>query len=332
MAAISPQRDPITDLLDQQDGAISVEQALDRGMSYDTIKAHLAARRWQRLHRGVFAAFSGPVPFRTQLWAALLRVGDTATVSHLTAAYLEGLADEPGDLIHITVDVCRRVTVPLPGVRVHYAHRLAFARHPARLPPRTRVEETVLDLVADGRSVDEVATWVTRACQRRLTTPARLAEALAARKKIRWRSVVEAMVADVADGALSPLELAYLRRVERSHGLPTGVRNRRWVDRRVRWIDVDLDEYDVRVELDGRIGHEDEGRFRDRRRDNRSTVSGKATLRYGHAEVFGDACGVAAEVAAVLAAHGWAGSVRRCGTACTVCHHDRESFLVLEAR
>jgi very-short-patch-repair endonuclease len=310
--------DPIAELLEQQDGAISVEQVLSRGMSYDTIEAHLAARRWQRLYRGVFATFSGPIPFRTQLWAALLRVGNTATGSHLTAAYLEGLADEPGDSIHITVDVCRRVTVPLPGVRVHYAHRLPFMRHPARLPPRTRIEETVLDLVADARSVDEVATWVTRACQRRLTTPTRLAEALAARKKIRWRAELEAMVSDVADGALSPLELEYLRRVERSHGLPTGVRNRRWVDRRVRWIDVDLDEYDVRVELDGRIGHEDEGRFRDRRRDNRSTVNGKATLRYGHAEVFGDPCGVAAEVAAVLRARGWAGRLRACNAECNV--------------
>jgi hypothetical protein len=97
-----------------------------------------------------------------------------------------------------------------------------------------------------------------------------------------------AMVADVAEGAQSPLEVEYLRRVERAHGLPAGVRNRRWGDRHVRWIDVDLDEFETRVELDGRLGHEDEGRFRDRRRDNRSTVSGKATLRYGHADVFGD--------------------------------------------
>jgi hypothetical protein len=174
----------------------------------------------------------------------------------------------------------------------------------------------VLDLVAAARTVDEVATWVTRACQRRLTTPDRLARSLATRKKIRWRAPLEAMVADVAHGAQSPLEIEHLRRVERAHGLPPGVRNRRWADNRVTWIDVDLAEFGTRVELDGRVGHEDEGRFRDRRRDNRSTVSGKATLRYGHAEVFGDPCGVAAEVAAVLQAHGWAGHARRCGLSC----------------
>jgi very-short-patch-repair endonuclease len=226
------------------------------------------------------------------------------------------LVDEPVEPIHVTVEPSRRIVGRVAGIQLHYAQRLPSARHPARLPPRTRIEETVLDLVGVARTVDEVATWVTRACQRGLTTPERLVVAMSARKKIRWRAPLEAMVADVAQGAQSPLEVAYLRRVERAHGLPRGERNRRWVDRRVTWVDVDLDEFGVRVELDGRLGHEGEGRFRDRRRDNRSTVSGKATLRYGHTEVFSDPCGVAAEVAAVLAAHGWAGQVRRCGAEC----------------
>jgi hypothetical protein len=304
-------------LLELQNGVLSIGQAAALGITRSTIRAHLAAHRWQRLHEGVYAAFTGPLSFRTQVWAALLRVGETATASHVTAAHLDGLADEPGSLIHVTVDPARRVRRHLNHIRVHYAFRLASMRHPARLPPRTRIEETVLDLVAEASSVDEVAMWVTRACQRRLTTPERLAEALAVRKKIRWRRAVAAMVADVAEGAQSPLEVEYLRRVERAHGLPVGIRNRRWVDGQTRWSDVDLDEFDMRVELDGRLGHEEEGRLRDRRRDNRSTVAGKVTLRYGHADVFGDPCGVATEVVAVLAARGWSGTPRRCGTACS---------------
>jgi hypothetical protein len=295
---------------------LSAEQAAVVGINRSAIRTHLDAGRWQRLHEGVYAVFTGPVPFRTRVWGALLRVGATATASYLTAACLDGLTEEPGEVIHVSVESSRRVVGRLDGIRVHYAARLSYMRQPARLPPRTRIEETVLDLVAVARSEDEVATWVTRACQRRLTTPGRLAEALAARKKIRWRGALVAMVADVAEGAQSPLEVEYLRRVERAHGLPAGVRNRRWGDSHVRWIDVDLDEFETRVELDGRLGHEDEGRFRDRRRDNRSTVSGKATLRYGHADVLGDPCGVATEVAAVLATRGWRGRLRRCASAC----------------
>jgi hypothetical protein len=311
-----PMPAPGLELLRLQEGVLSAEQAAVVGINRSAIRTHLDAGRWQRLHEGVYAVFTGPVPFRTRVWGALLRVGATATASYLTAACLDGLTEEPGEVIHVSVASSRRVVGRLDGIRVHYAARLPYMRQPARLPPRTRIEETVLDLVAEARSVDEVATWVTRACQRRLTTPGRLAEALAARKKIRWRGPLVAMVADVAEGAQSPLEVEYLRRVERAHGLPAGVRNRRWGDRHVRWIDVDLDEFETRVELDGRLGHEDEGRFRDRRRDNRSTVSGKATLRYGHADVFGDPCGVATEVATVLATRGWSGRLRRCGSAC----------------
>jgi hypothetical protein len=72
----------------------------------------------------------------------------------------------------------------------------------------------------------------------------------------------------------------------------------------------------ARLALFARPFHDQEDSLLLRRRDNRSTVSGKATLRYGHAEVFGDPCGVAAEVAAVLQAHGWAGQMRRCGPEC----------------
>jgi hypothetical protein len=319
MTASSARRlpDALTELLEVQHGVLTTNQAVTLGITRNTVRAHIAAHRWQQLHQGVYAAFTGPVPFHSRVWAGLLRAGATGTASHLTAACLDGLANEPGDIIHVTVEPSRRVTGRLDGIRLHYATRLAVMRQPTRLPPRTRVEETVLDLVAAATTVDEVATWITRACQRRLTTPERLAAALVERKKIRWRGTVEAMVTDAGQGVQSPLEMEYLRRVERAHALPVGIRNRPWMARRVTWIDVDLDEYDLRVELDGRVGHEDEGRFRDRRRDNRSTVSGKFTLRYGHAEVFGDPCGIATEVAAVLAMRGWAGHLRRCGPHCT---------------
>lgn len=305
-------------LLRDQWRVVARGQLLDLGFSDEYIEHQLRTHRWQRLHRGVYATFSGPLSFMVRLWAALLRAGPGAVASHQTAAYLDGLVDHPPEIIHLTLGVDHRLKGPVRGVRVHYAHRLPESQHPVKLPPRTRFEETVLDVVDTARDVEEVATWVTCACQRRLSTPGRLAEALANRKKIRWRRELEAMVADVEEGALSPLELRYLRRVERAHRLPRGVRNRRWEGRRVIWIDVDVTEYRTRVELDGRVGHEDEGRFRDRRRDNRGTVDGNATLRYGHSEVFGDACGVAGEVAAVLQPRGWQGAPRRCGPRCSI--------------
>ncbi|SEE88493.1 type IV toxin-antitoxin system AbiEi family antitoxin domain-containing protein [Jiangella alba] len=308
----------LEELVAVQHGVVSRAQALAAGLTPSRLRWLVASGRWQRVHAHTFATFTGPLPFAAQVWAAILRVGDGAAASHRTAAHLGGLCDDPGPVIHVTAPVSRHVRGKIDGVRVHYAHRLPLTRHPVAMPPRTRVDDTVLDLVDVAPHPSDVEGWVTAACQRRLTTPERLADALARRKKIRWRPMVEAMLADVADGAQSPLELRHLRRVERAHGLPAGCRQRRVAGNRVIWIDVDYPDHHLRVELDGRIGHADEGRFRDRRRDNSATVDGHATLRYGHADVFGDPCGVAAEQARVLRARGWPGRPRSCGPACGV--------------
>ncbi|MBB5788696.1 type IV toxin-antitoxin system AbiEi family antitoxin domain-containing protein [Jiangella mangrovi] len=306
----------LDDLIADQHGIVSRAQALAAGFSADKIRWLVGSGRWTRIHAHTYATVTGPLTFHAQVWAALLRAGPGAVASHRTAAYLGGLCDDPGPVIHVTVPADRYVGGKIDGVRVHYAHRLPRTRHPAATPARTRIDETVLDLVNIAPDPGDAEGWVTAACQRRLTTPKRLTGALARRKKIRWRGMVEAMLADIADGAQSPLELRHLHRVERAHGLPTGQRQRRVAGRRVIWIDVDYDEYHVRVELDGRVGHTGEGRFRDHRRDNRATVDGRATLRYGHADVYGKPCTVAAEQARVLRARGWTGTLRSCGSRC----------------
>lgn len=219
--------------------------------------------------------------------------------------------------MHVTVDAGRNVRGKPPGIRLHYAHRLPQTRHPAKSPPRTRIEDTVLDIVDASRSAKYATRWVSAAIQKRKTTASRLAERLASRKKIKWRALVGSMLADVAEEAQSMLEIEHLRRVERAHGLPAGVRQRRVSGARVIWIDVDYDEFMTRIELDGRVGHADEAsKFRDRRRDNRGTVGGRWTLRYGHAEVFGAPCAVAAEQAFVLRKRGWLGTPCQCGDGC----------------
>ncbi len=74
--------------------------------------------------------------------------------------------------------------------------------------------------------------------------------------------------------------------------------------------------YGVVVELDGRVAHPEESRWRDIRRDNASIVNGQKPLRYGWADVTEWPCQVAADVGAVLSGRGWDGRLRRCGCAC----------------
>jgi hypothetical protein len=304
------------ELLSDQDGVLTRAQALRTGMTAKQIVAALSSGRWQRLHTGVYATFSGEPGRRCALWAAVLRAGPGAVLSHQTAAELHGLGGALSATIHLTVPSGHWVT-PISGVAVHYSRRVAEARHPVRTPPQTRIEETVLDLAAGSASLDEALGWLFRACGSRKTTPDRLAAALALRCRMRWRAELSAALGLGADGVHSLLEFRYVTRVERPHGLPDGTRQYR-VTRsgRHQYQDVTYQAYGVAVELDGRVAHPEERRWRDIRRDNASAVDGQQTLRYGWADMRDRPCGVAAEVGAVLSGHGWDGCLRRCGPAC----------------
>jgi very-short-patch-repair endonuclease len=305
------------DLVWRQRGVITRRQALAGGLTSGAIKRRLEAGKWRRLHTGVYVTFTGPVPRPAWLWAAVLRAGPGAMLSHESAAELVGLADEPAGVIHVTVPAGRRVPSPT-GLRLHVSKRAGVVRHPTREPPQTRVEETVVDLTQSARDVKGAIGWVIRACARRLTTVERLRVAFDERKKLRWRDELSTVLGDVDAGCHSTLELAYLRDVERRHGLPTARRQAARRRRGGRWYDdVHYEAYETLVELDGPNAHPEESRGRDRRRDNAAVGADLKVLRYGVDEIVGSPCEVAREVGAVLRRNGWTGRPRRCGPGCT---------------
>ena len=308
----------MADILDHQQGVLTREQAVGAGLSRHAIAARLESGRWQRLYRGVFVTFSGPIPRAALLWGAVLRAGDQAVLSHHTAAELWGLSDAPSSSIHVSVP---RQAGPLgaPGLVVHYSARLPAARHPARLPPQTMPEDTVLDLAHLSATAEDAVAWPISACQRRLTTPGRIVGALDGRRRIRWRRDLADAVADSRTGVHSPLELRYLRNVERKHRLPRGDRQVLTVSgMRRQYIDVRYSDYGVIVELDGVLAHPARSRQDDARRDNANTLSGNMTLRYGWVPVAYHACEVTLDVANLLRQRGWRGIPRLCGRDCPV--------------
>jgi putative AbiEi antitoxin of type IV toxin-antitoxin system len=308
----------LADRLERQQGVLTREQAIDGGLSRHAIAARVESGRWQRLQRGVFATFSGPVPRVAQLWGAVLRAGENAVLSHATAAELWKLSDQPLASIHVSVPK-QSGSLIIPGLVLHYSSRLPGARHPARLPPQTTLEETVLDLADVSQAAEDAVGWAIKACQRRLSTPDRITAALASRNRARWRSDLTDAITEVRTGVHSPLELRYLRDVERRHGLPPGDRQAVMIRHGARqYADVRYTEYGVVVELDGVMAHPAETRKHDSRRDNANTLDGFHTLRYGWVPVAYHACAVAVEVADLLRQRGWGGVPRRCGKACPV--------------
>jgi len=308
--------DGVRDLLNQHAGVLTRAGALRAGLTPKQLAARLDSGRWQRLHTGVYAAFSGQPGRPSLLWAALLRAGPSSALSHHTAAELDGLVPDQARLIHVMVPSGHQVA-PLAGVVLHYSGRLDEARHPARTPPRTRVEETVLDLAGAAGSLDDALGWVLRACGSRRTTPERLAAAMALRGRVRWRTELSATLGLAADGVHSLLEFRYVTRVERPHGLPAGHRQHLVAQAGQRqYQDVTYREYGLVVELDGVAAHPAGERWRDVRRDNANHAVGQTTLRYGWGDVTERPCFVAGQVADALAARGWTGAPRRCGRRC----------------
>jgi Protein of unknown function (DUF559) len=175
----------------------------------------------------------------------------------------------------------------------------------------------VLDAADESDRAVAVVDLVIGVVQRRLTTASRLRHRLAGRRGHRWRRLLNEVLTDVSTGVRSALERRWLHDVERAHGLPRSTLNRpdRDGDER-RYRDAEFLRWGLVVELDGREAHPDAERFRDRRRDNRVTASGRRSLRYGWHEVVQDPCGIAAEVAGVLHSLGWPGEPRPCNPGC----------------
>ncbi len=313
----------IRHLVRLQEGVVAREQLIQAGLSRRCIER--LTRGWWRLARGVYlvgAELECP-PWRARVWAGVLLGGEGARACRLTAAALDGLVapeerlrDPSGrwrsaeEVIEVVSRARRGPHAGFVFVREQPGVRLASS---AREPVRTRIEDTVLDLCA-AADEERLVMWLTRACQRRLTTVDRLRNRLVARPLTRNRFVMLEILEDVSAGATSNLEHRALRQVFRPHALPAVTMQYRTGSGRCT-ADAAIPAYRLLIEFDGRVGHVAEGAFRDRARDNQHALDGWLTLRFGWSDVAGDPCAVAAQIGEMLISLGWPGpfqSCRRC--------------------
>lgn len=303
-------------VLHTQRGIVAKAQARQAGLSAKTIRHQLRSGKWRYVRRGVYATFTGELPREARLWAAIQRAGPGAMLSHETAAEIHGLIDKPSAKISITVPWRRRPAQkkPVQGVVIHRSDQSRPQHLPPWELPRTRIEDTVLDLIATARSFDEAYSWVSRATYRQLTTAAALRAALAARSRARWRAWLTDALADVAVGVQSPLELRYTRDVERAHGLPRAQHQaRREIAGKVHYKDNWYPQFGICIEIDGPSYHQNEQVGWDNRRDNLNLAEDDTrTFRFGPVEVTELACETAAMVAVTLRRNGWQGEPRPC--------------------
>jgi hypothetical protein len=209
-------------VVDQQRGLVTRQQCLAAGITYRAVRHRLDTGRWTRLRHGVYLTVPGREGWWWQATSALLSVGSGAAWAFGTAGFAHGLVRTAPTTVELVVDAAIHVRPGL-GIRVHrsrYADQRVDELH---WPWRTRFEETVLDLAERG-STDEVLVLLGRAFFRGQTTEATLRSLLENRARHLWRRLLTDVLADVADGARSAMEVRFLQDVERAHGLPRGRR------------------------------------------------------------------------------------------------------------
>ena len=293
-------------------------QLLALGMPDAEIERRLRRREWARIHPGVYVNHTGPPTWEQRAWAAVLYYWPAALagVSALHAYRVRGYTPPPNAPIEVCVDRERRVR-RRPGIVVRQHARFTTLCQMQLGPPRETLEQAAIGVASRKRRLDASVGVLADLVQDRRTTPKRLLAALAVRTRLRHRALLISILADVRSGANSVLEHRYLVDVERAHGLPVGVRQRRVsVAGRVTYRDVDYRPQGLSVELDGRLGHSSvEDEWADLQRDVDTVRSGGITLRARWIHVL-DPCRLAGAVAAMLRALGWTGWITPCSADC----------------
>lgn len=270
--------DRIRALIRTQDGHISVRQAKEAGLSRAVIAARVRSGEWERDQYGVLRATDHPVTPRSRIRAAMLSLGDGATLVGRSAAFWWHLTDVAPAETEIAMPHGSR-TRPRSGVRI--VHR--------SVPPEDRV-------VVDGIAVTRKPVTVLAAVAALgLLLGARLMDqalqagvSLTALREVHFRSagrhgavLASRLLILAGGGARSEAE-----RTAHGHLRRAGIAGWR-ANHEVRlrgygtaFLDLAFVEHRVLVEIDGWAHHRGLRAFvRDARRQNALVLDGWVVIR-----------------------------------------------------
>jgi hypothetical protein len=294
-------------LLQRQDGVARRDQLAAAGVTWAAIHAQVSGRRWKRHGPNVIVAHNGPLNPLQEQWVAVLHCHPKAALAGRSAAAAGGLSGwaSPG----VEVLVRRGVSVAaLPGIPliVHESRRFtAQDVHPTVLPPRTRMERSLVD-AAVWAATDRAACGILCAgVQQRLTTASRLQTELASAGLVNRRRLLSLTLHDVEGGARALSEIDFCRLCRRWR-LPVTAQQVVRVDRnrKRRYLDVLLmgpDGRTVRAEVDGALHLLVRTYWDDMCRQNEYTIAGQPILRFSTVAVRTEELLVADQVARALA-------------------------------
>ena len=280
-------------LLERQAGVVTLAQAVNCGLSADTVRRRARDGRWTRLHPSVYLVGGHRITGEARTWAAWLWAGERSTVCGPAAAFRHGMLARPPDVVDVTLPAALRRD-PRPGVRRHRrdllpVDRVALGGLWVTAPPLTAIETAVT--LPDG------SKFLDRALQRHVRFPTVYRAYCRHLGRSGWARARELICAsaDRADSAAERL----LVRILRDGGVSGWVLGHPFGQWR---IDLAFPAQKVAVEVDGWAWHVDVDRFRnDRRKQNALVRAGWDPLRFTWHDLDGRPAAVLAEVRDTLA-------------------------------
>jgi hypothetical protein len=239
--------------------------------------------RWQRPSRGVVVTHNGPLSPEEQLHVAVRSAPRGSVLSGPTAAALGGLRGFESTAIHLTIPHRSR-WVDAEGIVIHRSAILTPDLVQGD-PARTRIERSVIDSASWTSAPRRARAIVMASVQQRLTTPARLLEALGRRGNLAGTRLVRESVLDAAGGLESVPEAEFALLLKRE-GIPDPVRQVAVLCPAGRYrLDAVFDPPGVAVEIDGAHHRDPTQSDADLRRQNELLIEGRPLLRFSSFEV-----------------------------------------------
>ena len=291
--------DRCTLLAGEQHGCISLPQALDCGLSRESVFRRVRSRRWERLLPGVYTIRGAPPTWEQRLMAATLWAGEGAALAGASAAALwrfPGFGPGPVEVVH-------------PGTK-HSRRGLVVRRVQLGPGDVTRLDRFVL--TSPARTLLDVACRLVRTrfdvafhyCLHERLATTRDLQDLAARAPVPGlRKLKESLGAYAGDRpAGSPLE-AKLARLLRTSGLPAPRRQHPVrIAGRTRYLDFAWPSARVAVEADGYRWHSSRGAWEsDRARLRELRRAGWTVIQVTHEDVVRGFDRLAEELAPLVA-------------------------------
>jgi very-short-patch-repair endonuclease len=282
----------------KQHGVCVRAQALRAGITPDMIRTRTSTGRWHVPFEGVYVVAGAPPTWEQRTIAAVFAYGAEAAASHVTAAHLLGMHEEPPSVTHVSLGRNQKRR-RRPGVVPHQA---TLGRGDVRLVHgiRTTTANRTLVDVAGILSFRGLEAVLDDAIQLGLTTLPRLARYIVDRNLTHNKGAADLrrLINDRSEGAMhKALERMFRRKLEATD-LPKA---KRQLPLGRYKIDFAWPDHGVAVELDGLGGHFSAERSRyGKRRDRYLLRHGMRPVHFSWEDVDDDWQSCEADLRALL--------------------------------